>query len=230
VFDADLGGHLVADFITAGHMSANRIQAGVLESVDTITIAGVTVPVTSLNLNDGSFKTYSGSIENTEIISSIGTKRIQIEGATLRSQALVNGAVSTETVIDNGGISTGKLIADRADIKSGLGSLKVGLVDGKLSFFYDNNAITTVTNTTSRILCDLKSASLDIGSSVPSSGWINIGEEVSEGSGGYIRNMNIAVPMTCYGRALMGSGSSSYSVTLDGKTLTFINGLLISVT
>ena len=56
-----IDGKFNADYILTGHLSANRIQAGVLESTTTTTVGGVEVPVTSFNLDTGDLVTYSGT-------------------------------------------------------------------------------------------------------------------------------------------------------------------------
>ena len=58
-----IDGKFNADFILAGHMSANRIHAGVLESTATTTVGGVEVPVTSFNLDSGDLVTYNGTFK-----------------------------------------------------------------------------------------------------------------------------------------------------------------------
>ena len=66
VFDSVMGGHLVADFITAGSMLANRIRGGTLESIDNdhnyllnLTTGEQTVKKGSIKL--GLAETYGGS-------------------------------------------------------------------------------------------------------------------------------------------------------------------------
>ena len=73
-----IDGKLNADFILAGHMSANRIQAGVLESVATVTVGGVQVPVTSFNLDTGDLVTYNGTFKGTISASDITGGTISI--------------------------------------------------------------------------------------------------------------------------------------------------------
>jgi hypothetical protein len=66
-----IDGKFNADYILGGHMSANRIQAGVLESTATTTVGGVQVPVTSFNLDTGDLVTYSGTFKGAITASSI---------------------------------------------------------------------------------------------------------------------------------------------------------------
>ena len=102
VFDSELGGHLVADFITAGEMLANRIRGGTLESIDSTTIDGVTYKNFSLNMNTGllqalklAIKTTYFTLSDTGVITSYGPR---VPGQTL---LLYN---SERVVVDKGSI------------------------------------------------------------------------------------------------------------------------------
>lgn len=99
-----IDGKFNADFIYSGHLSANRIQAGVLESTATTTVGGVDVPVTSLNLDDGKLVTYDGTFKGTIIAegeytaeTSTGTQFTEYRRVTIEGGKVVVSAKSTYT-------------------------------------------------------------------------------------------------------------------------------------
>jgi hypothetical protein len=92
-----IDGKFNADYILTGHLSANRIQAGVLESTATTTVGGVQVPVTSFNLDTGALVTYSGTFK----------------GAI--SASTITGSTLTSTY-ENSPTDTGKIEIGNGDI------------------------------------------------------------------------------------------------------------------
>ena len=87
VFDATKGGHLVADFITAGTMLADRIQGGTLESIDSTTISGVTYKNFSLDMTTGAIEALKLSIKSTNFTltesGDLTAKNANLTGATI---------------------------------------------------------------------------------------------------------------------------------------------------
>jgi hypothetical protein len=99
-----IDGKFNADFIYSGHLSANRIQAGVLESSATTTVGGVEVPVTSFNLDDGKLVTYDGTFKGTivaegdyETQTSTGTQFTESRRVTIEGGKVTVSAKSTYT-------------------------------------------------------------------------------------------------------------------------------------
>ena len=116
-----IDGKFDADFILAGHMSANRIQAGVLESTATTTVGGVEVPVTSFNLNTGDRVTYSGTftgsitastITGSTITSASGSKSTTISGGTITTNDLQASSGTFSGTLDSEGTDQGVIIRD----------------------------------------------------------------------------------------------------------------------
>lgn len=116
-----IDGKFDADFILAGHMSANRIQAGVLESTATTTVGGVQVPVTSFNLNTGDLVTYSGTftgsitastITGSTITSTSGSKSTTISGGTITTNDLQASSGTFSGTLDSEGTDQGVIIRD----------------------------------------------------------------------------------------------------------------------
>lgn len=93
-----IDGKFNADYILTGHLSANRIQAGVLESTATTTVGGVEVPVTSFNLDTGDLVTYSGTFKGAISASTI-------TGSTLTSTYANSPSDTGKIEIGNGDIT-----------------------------------------------------------------------------------------------------------------------------
>ena len=93
-----IDGKFNADYILTGHLSANRIQAGVLESTATTTVGGVEVPVTSFNLDTGDLVTYSGTFKGAISASTI-------TGSTLTSTYENSPSDTGKIEIGNGDIT-----------------------------------------------------------------------------------------------------------------------------
>jgi hypothetical protein len=92
-----IDGEFNADFILGGHMSANRIQAGVLESTATTTVGGVQVPVTQFNLDTGKLVTYDGEFKGSiTCVNSDSTK----------STTITAGKITTNDIDITGGSIT----------------------------------------------------------------------------------------------------------------------------
>ena len=88
VFDSTKGGHLVADFITAGSMLADRIQGGTLESINSTTVEGVTYKNFSLDMTTGLLKALKLVIDTPNF-------KLSEQGVVTATGASINGAVAT---------------------------------------------------------------------------------------------------------------------------------------
>lgn len=106
VFDSTKGGHLIADFITAGTLTANLIKTGIL--TDEAGKFSLNMATGALSMADGSF---SGSISGSTITG--GT----ISGATITSQASSGGTTYT-TTISGGKITSSYISADTIRVNS----------------------------------------------------------------------------------------------------------------
>lgn len=109
VFDSDKGGHLVADFITAGTMLADRIQGGTLESIDSTTISGVTYKNFSLNMTTGAIEALKLSIKSANFT-------LTENGEMSCTGATINGTLTSTT-----------------------GDYKTVIEDGTIRFYYGSN-------------------------------------------------------------------------------------------
>lgn len=122
VFDATLGGHLVADFITAGTMTANRIRGGILQSNDSttnpnfkldlsngaLTAKKLSVSSTNFGLTEAGVMTATGASITGSINAGSSITGATITGGSLTSQQsgssqwikMVNGALSTSSGLE----------------------------------------------------------------------------------------------------------------------------------
>lgn len=89
VFDSTKGGHLVADFITAGSMLADRIQGGTLESINSTTVEGVTYKNFSLDMTSGLLKALKLIIDTPNF-------KLSEQGVVTATGASINGTVTSE--------------------------------------------------------------------------------------------------------------------------------------
>lgn len=145
-----MNGAIVADYITAGTMSANRIRTGLLES--TAKKPGTQTPVSSWNLDtgklvtsDGDFTgTISGStITGSTITSTNGTKTTTISGGTITTNDLrassgsFSGTITASTI-------TGSSITSTSGSKSttinggSISTNDINVTGGKISMDSDN--------------------------------------------------------------------------------------------
>jgi hypothetical protein len=91
VFDSVLGGRLIADFITAGHMVADRIQGGTLESINSTTISGVTYKNFSLNMTTGAIEALKLSIKSANCT-------LTEDGTLTVANANISGTITGSTI------------------------------------------------------------------------------------------------------------------------------------
>lgn len=237
-----MDGEIVANFITSGQMSANHIRTGLIQSEATQT--GTSVPVSSWDLDSGKFKTtdgeFSGTIENTEVVSSIQTRKAIITGSSIKSQSLVNGSVSQELIINSGELSAYKITADRATIQSvSAGASYSVLMDaGEVKFVVSplNNSHNvgriygfSPYSNVYQMLIDSLGADLYLVDNY-NSGNMYIGDSNGHGFQHVYVNSPLYIDRALYTYNSAGLGDSNgYQVTLDGKTLTFKNGILVNV-
>ena len=120
VFDPTLGGHLVADFITAGTLTSSLIQAGVL--ADLAGKFSLNMTTGALSMADG---TFSGTIKASTIKGSTftndaGTFSVDsagnITGATITGSSLTSVNGSSSTTITGGKITTNDIEATGGSI------------------------------------------------------------------------------------------------------------------
>lgn len=121
VFDSDKGGHLVADFITAGTMLADRILGGTLK-------------LGGNNNGNGVLEIYNTSgtkimtIDSTGIYYANNTFKVAADGKLSATGASIGGVLTSET-----------------------GLFKTVVEDGKVKFYYNNTLISQLTGAHSGI-------------------------------------------------------------------------------
>lgn len=231
-------GEIVANFITAGQMSANRVRTGLIESE--AVQSGTNVPVSSWDLDSGKFKTvdgeFSGSIENTVVKSSSRTDKTTITGASIVSQLIstVPGA-SRETTIEGGTITTDNITSQNANIKTNGYSNVVQLNEGKINFQYQNRDLGSIYPDTvyqqDAVYWDANGKRIVI-TDKTQSGRLMIGRGLDANQS--LTRVDIDSPLyigaQLYAHNSAGLGDyNGYQLTVDGKTLTFKNGILVSV-
>lgn len=77
-------GEIVANFITAGELDANIIKAGILKSIATQVVDGVTLPVFQLNIDTGAVKALKLSVDSTNF-------KLTEAGVATMTGATING-------------------------------------------------------------------------------------------------------------------------------------------
>ena len=132
VFDSTLGGHLVADFITAGTMLANRIRGGTLESIDSTTIGGVTYKNFSLNMTTGLIEALKLSIKSANFT-------LTEAGVATMTGATINGGSITYTNgkfgVTSGGVMSAQDATVTGSFTSETASEKTVIGSGQLKIF-----------------------------------------------------------------------------------------------
>ena len=134
VFDADKGGHLIADFITAGSMLANRIQGGTLESIDADHNYNLNLATGEMTVKKGSIKlgyvnTYLGVRRYNFNVANDGQLDIGWDSTNHRHRLSFNGS---ELKIYGSGIFSGDLSAAGGTFSGDL-SAAGGTFSGNLS-------------------------------------------------------------------------------------------------
>ena len=237
VFDSTLGGHLVADFITAGTMNADRIRGGLLQSNDSLSN-----PSFSLNMTTGELISNNISIETPNF-------------------SLINGAI--ESVYDSGSLRA-QLTIDNGEITAineallGFNLSYEGLKN------VDNDVIAPVTqevlfNQSGNMMriyshgsrhqtsggyvardsyLDIQSEYIEIHSITPPAGdggqygYIKIGSELDSYNIPYIYNAYIKSATLEYPKITF-SGQNAYSGSFAdgaGHLISVQNGIIVSVT
>lgn len=236
-----MNGEIVANFITSGEMSANRVRAGLL--VSTAKQTGTEIPVTTFNLDSGKLSTvdgeFSGSIENTVVKSARRTDTTKITGAKIESISNDTVTGTVQTTIEGGKITTDNIESTDADITSRYGNAKARLNDGKLIFLNNSQEAGTLSFESAygqdAVYYDAKGLYFVI-TDTTRNGRLIIGDGLRGGLAETLQRVDIDAPLylnrQVYAFAnYAGLGDyNGYQITLDGRTLTFRNGLLTDVT
>lgn len=236
-----MNGEIVANFITAGEMSANHVRAGLL--VSTAKQTGTQIPVTTFNLDSGKLSTvdgeFSGSIENTVVKSARRTDTTKITGAKIESISNDTVTGTVQTTIEGGKITTDNIESTDADITSRYGNAKARLNDGKLIFLNNSQEAGTLSFESAygqdAVYYDAKGLYFVI-TDTTRNGRLIIGDGLRGGSAETLQRVDIDAPLYLNRQVYAflnhaGLGDyNGYQITLDGRTLTFRNGLLTDVT
>jgi phage minor structural protein len=236
-----MNGEIVANFITAGEMSANRVRAGLL--VSTAKQTGTQIPVTTFNLDTGKLSTvdgeFSGSIENTVVKSAQRTDTTKITGAKIESISNDTVTGTVQTTIEGGKITTDNIESTDADITSRYGNAKARLNDGKLIFLNNSQEAGTLSFESpygqDAVYYDAKGLYFVI-TDTTKNGRLIIGDGLRGGSAETLQRVDIDAPLYLNRQVYAFSNYAGlgdyngYQITLDGRTLTFRNGLLTDVT
>lgn len=236
-----MNGDIVANFITTGEMSANRVRAGLL--VSTAKQTGTQIPVTTFDLDTGKLSTvdgeFSGSIENTVVKSAQRTDTTKITGAKIESISNDTVTGTVQTTIEGGKITTDNIESTDADITSRYGNAKARLNDGKLIFLNNSQEAGTLSFESpygqDAVYYDAKGMYFVI-TDTTRAGRLIIGDGLRGGSAETLQRVDIDAPLYLNKQVYAfanhaGLGDyNGYQITLDGRTLTFRNGLLTDVT
>lgn len=236
-----MDGEIVANFITSGEMSANHVRAGLL--VSTAKQTGTQIPVTTFNLDTGKLSTvdgeFSGSIENTVVKSAQRTDTTKITGAKIESISNDTVTGTVQTTIEGGKITTDNIESTDADITSRYGNAKARLNDGKLIFLNNSQEAGTLSFESpygqDAVYYDAKGLYFVI-TDTTKNGRLIIGDGLRGGSAETLQRVDIDAPLYLNRQVYAFSNYAGlgdyngYQITLDGRTLTFRNGLLTNVT
>ena len=202
VFDATLGGHLVADFITAGTMTANRIRGGTLESINSTTISGEVHKNFSLDMTTGSIEALKLSITSPNFkLTESGN--ITAANATLTS-ASVSGSITGST-ITGGSVSGATITSTNPSTQS-----TVTIQNGSIS---TNDG------------CEFSSYGVRNGNShvYPDANEVEITADQGDGT------LKLIIDDLHLIHNSVDYYGETQSFTIDGTTLTFKCGLLVDV-
>lgn len=254
-----MNGEIVANFITTGEMSANRVRAGLL--VSTAKQTGTQIPVTTFDLDSGKLSTADGEFTGTITGGSISGADItssKTEGGVTYTTSISGGKITTNNIDATGGTFTGTVSAGTitgSSISGGTisgtsisgGSVsgatittesspnKATISQGNVKFHYGNTQVATIQSG----LNPAGVASLIIQDSTANNK-IYVGGNgpylISQ-HGDYLSFSNVGIHVKARALNIVDPQNPSYeysgangTYTIGDKSVRVVNGIIVSIT
>jgi len=207
-------GAIVADFVTTGILNANLVKAGVLASDQN--------PNNYWNMNTGEFVLTSNGQTN-GIIYRNGVLHLNasnIDAGTLSANLIKAGTISDEQSSSSWNLNTGEFITTGEYVDDGQDVIaSVRIINGGISFYTNNTKVGDVTGGKAGLYINADGG-VTIGDVYGNKSRIRIG---ADGNIYLYGDIYFEDELPPYNKGL------DTSVTIDGKTLNFARGILVSV-